>query len=429
MNEKRIKSISDGHQANNMSRQRSQQTNTGNISASLRKPVNRRPYTSQQESSCYEDDIGQSVKKVKKEFNSNSDVLEEGSSIAQSQLLNSAKPAECPLKPVSAQTPFATFSYNTPVSHAVPNKQRCILIVSNHQQSVMTSLSSLWKAGKLCDAIISNGTENVKIHKMVLSAVCPKMLNIFDSVPQNNLPKVTFPTTSKEALMAFTEYLYNGILDLDAKILEQLKTIAQCLDMNDFERLCDDQLRIASINDVNSKLGLAPVDVKQEVCSNTGDLNEDVGSVEEHSTNAEENKIQIKIEQDDPEEQNYANEAFHFGANNDTFSQDFSSHDRSFSLGPTSDIQQNAPSSCLALNFSSKQSSTPLPTSIYQNVYEPVTRPVGYITPTSEQKLITKEMVNMISTIPHSNLSVNDNNSPLKLQELPVITVKKEYNT
>ncbi|CAE1165607.1 unnamed protein product [Acanthosepion pharaonis] len=189
VNEKRIKSISDGHQANNMSRQRSQQTNTGNISASLRKPVNRRPYTSQQESSCYEDDIGQSVKKAKKEFNSNSDVLEEDSSIAQSQLLNSAKPTECPLKPASAQTPFATFSYNTPVSHAVPNKQRCILIVSNHQQSVMTSLSSLWKAGKLCDAIISNGTENVKIHKMVLSAVCPKMLNIFDSVPQNNLPK------------------------------------------------------------------------------------------------------------------------------------------------------------------------------------------------------------------------------------------------
>ena len=281
---------------------------------------------------------------------------------------------------------------------------------------------------------------------MVLSAVCPKMLAIFDNASQNKFPKVTFPTTtSKEALMAFTEYLYNGVLDLDSRILGQLKTIAQWLEMKDFEQLCDDQLKMASINDDNnSNLELVPVDVKQEVCcsNNAEDLSFDLGVVVEeynftinNSTHAKEepgsNYIQIKVKQEDSEEQNYASGVFHYGTNNDTFLTDFSSHDRNFSFVPTSDVQQNTPSSHLPpFPFSFKQSSTPLPpVSLYQNVHEPVIRPVGYITPTSEQKLITKEMVNMIGSNPHSNLALTDNTIPLKMQELPILTVKKEYNT
>ena len=52
-----------------------------------------------------------------------------------------------------------------------PPKQKRILVVPNHQQSVMSNLSSLWKAGQLCDALISNGTVNVKVNIFFLETL------------------------------------------------------------------------------------------------------------------------------------------------------------------------------------------------------------------------------------------------------------------
>ena len=55
---------------------------------------------------------------------------------------------------------------HNPVQDNIAQKQKRILVVPNHQQSVMSNLSSLWKAGQLCDAFISNGTVNVKVNTM-----------------------------------------------------------------------------------------------------------------------------------------------------------------------------------------------------------------------------------------------------------------------
>lgn len=82
------------------------------------------------------------------------------------------------------------------------------------------------------------------MHKVVLSAVCPKLLSVFSTdILSHKFLQVNFPEeVSTEALNAFAEYMYNGILDLDRDILEQLKIIAKRLDMKEFEQLCDSHL-------------------------------------------------------------------------------------------------------------------------------------------------------------------------------------------
>ncbi|CAI9720210.1 XP_029633843.1uncharacterized protein LOC115209549 isoform X1 [Octopus vulgaris] len=132
-------------------------------------------------------------------------------------------------------------------------KEKRTLVVPNHQVAVMSNLFSMWKVGRLCDSYISNGTTNVMVHKMVLGAVCPKVLPILYNTSSSLFPKVTFPSSvSKEALLAFAEYMYSGVLDLNEDILVQLKTIGERLDMKDFEQLCSNELNKAKTKDILS---------------------------------------------------------------------------------------------------------------------------------------------------------------------------------
>lgn len=90
---------------------------------------------------------------------------------------------------------------------------------------------------------------------MVLGAVCPKVLSVLYSTPSNVFSKVTFPSSiSKEALLAFAEYMYSGVLNLDEDILSQLKIIAQRLDMKDFEQLCSNELQKVRITSLLSTI-------------------------------------------------------------------------------------------------------------------------------------------------------------------------------
>ncbi|XP_036357333.1 uncharacterized protein LOC115209550 [Octopus sinensis] len=140
-----------------------------------------------------------------------------------------------------------------PQSDIPPVQEKRILVVPNHQTAVMSNLFSMWKAGRLCDSYISNGTTNILVHKMVLGAVCPKLLPALHHSLRGSFPKVVFPSSvSKEGLLAFAEYMYSGILDLNEEILVQLKTIAEKLEMKDFEDLCCKELNKAKTKDILS---------------------------------------------------------------------------------------------------------------------------------------------------------------------------------
>ena len=103
---------------------------------------------------------------------------------------------------------------------------------------------------------------------MILGAVCPKVLDVFYNTPQHKLPKVTFPSSvSEEALLAFAEYMYNGVLDLDPDLLTQMKIIAKQLDMKDFEQLCNNQLKSSVVPNMLPTI-LEPM--LSEPCSSSG---------------------------------------------------------------------------------------------------------------------------------------------------------------
>ncbi|XP_014782232.1 uncharacterized protein LOC106877741 isoform X2 [Octopus bimaculoides] len=124
------------------------------------------------------------------------------------------------------------------------NPRKQIFVIADYQRHVMSNIASLWKDRKLCDASISNGSSAVMVHKVVLFAVCPKLLSVFSTnIHSRNFLVINFPEeVSTQALNAFAEYMYNGLLDLDPGILHQLKIIAKHLDMKEFEQLCNSRL-------------------------------------------------------------------------------------------------------------------------------------------------------------------------------------------
>lgn len=69
-------------------------------------------------------------------------------------------PKERPVPKLSLPQTKVTFQPTTPVP---PTQHRKMLVVSEHQRNVMTSLASLWKKGQLCDAGIGNGTTIVMV--------------------------------------------------------------------------------------------------------------------------------------------------------------------------------------------------------------------------------------------------------------------------
>uniref|UniRef100_A0A0L8GDT8 BTB domain-containing protein n=1 Tax=Octopus bimaculoides TaxID=37653 RepID=A0A0L8GDT8_OCTBM len=113
--------------------------------------------------------------------------------------------------------------------------------------------------------------------------------------------EVKFPEVSTEALMAFVEYMYTGLLDLDLNILQQLKVIAKQLDMKDLQNICDVHLlrgarqQLASTvtvfddpRQMPSDVSAVPTeDIKQEISQNeSAELKEDVVSIFEQEVEA-----------------------------------------------------------------------------------------------------------------------------------------------
>lgn len=122
-----------------------------------------------------------------------------------------------------------------------PSSKR-LLVVPEHQYSMMSSLSSMWKEQKMCDASIGNGTTIIMVHKVVLMAISPTLLSSSE-VRNNCFLRVNFPANiSENAMRAFAEYMYNGLLDLDPLTLTQLQQISYQLGIEELRMLCKTHL-------------------------------------------------------------------------------------------------------------------------------------------------------------------------------------------
>ncbi|XP_036357294.1 transcription factor Ken-like isoform X2 [Octopus sinensis] len=174
--------------------------------------------------------------------------VQQDSSLSQASQ-NITKPAQVltsPFQITPSKSKLVKDPNQTTVSKSIIRKKDLLkrkLLVTSHQHCVISNLASMWRSRKLCDASISNGSSTVMVHKIVLSAVSPKLFSIFSTHISSEVFEVKFPEVSTETLMAFVEYIYTGLLDLDLNILQQLKVIAKRLDMKDLQNLCDAHLQ------------------------------------------------------------------------------------------------------------------------------------------------------------------------------------------
>ena len=82
-------------------------------------------------------------------------------------------------------------------------------------------------------------------------------------------------SVSEKALLAFAEYMYDGILNKEPDILIQMKTIAQHLDMKMFEKVCNNQLQSVLPQNIPSP----PISLMlREPCSSSGLIEDDIPS-------------------------------------------------------------------------------------------------------------------------------------------------------
>ncbi|GAB1609177.1 uncharacterized protein LOC115223832 isoform X1 [Argonauta hians] len=106
-----------------------------------------------------------------------------------------------------------------------------------HADGMMKSLASLWRKRRLCDAKICSGNKYVTLHRLVLFAASPHLMekNITDGADlEVNLP----PGISEDGLKIFVSFLYDGVLNLNEHMYKDVERISNLLKVDKIQKHC-----------------------------------------------------------------------------------------------------------------------------------------------------------------------------------------------
>lgn len=106
-----------------------------------------------------------------------------------------------------------------------------------HTDGMMKSLASLWRKRRLCDAKICSGDKNVTLHRLVLFAASPHLMekNITDGADlEVNLPA----GISEDGLKIFVSFLYDGVLNLNEHLYKDVERISNLLKVDKVQKHC-----------------------------------------------------------------------------------------------------------------------------------------------------------------------------------------------
>ncbi|GAB1605052.1 uncharacterized protein LOC115220336 isoform X2 [Argonauta hians] len=121
-------------------------------------------------------------------------------------------------------------------------------MVLNHEKKILDTLRTLWKGNQFCDATLQNECVSIPVHKILLIACCPKILDTYDYIMKDTNVQVCFPRkVSAEALRVFVDYLYSGSLNLSRSTLDSIEYLSGMLGLDDIRQLCN-QFRLDLIN-------------------------------------------------------------------------------------------------------------------------------------------------------------------------------------
>ncbi|XP_011448002.3 serine-rich adhesin for platelets isoform X1 [Magallana gigas] len=106
--------------------------------------------------------------------------------------------------------------------------------------NLQSQLCGLWKKQKLCDAVIKSDKMSVMAHRLVLAASCP-MLQSMENYSFGSLLEIRVESDmTKESVMAFLQYLYEGYLMLTEENYIYVENLARSMHIDSIVSCCKD---------------------------------------------------------------------------------------------------------------------------------------------------------------------------------------------
>lgn len=106
--------------------------------------------------------------------------------------------------------------------------------------NLQSQLCELWKKQKFCDAVIKSDNISVMAHRLVLAASCP-MLQSMENYSFGSLLEIRVESDmTKESVMAFLQYLYEGYLMLTEENYCLVEKLARSLHIDSIISFCKD---------------------------------------------------------------------------------------------------------------------------------------------------------------------------------------------
>eukprot|EP00105_Crassostrea_gigas_P026882 XP_011448003.1 PREDICTED: uncharacterized protein LOC105342683 isoform X2 [Crassostrea gigas] len=106
--------------------------------------------------------------------------------------------------------------------------------------NLQSQLCALWKKQKLCDAVIKSDKMSVMAHRLVLAASCP-MLQSMENYSFGSLLEIRVESDmTKESVMAFLQYLYEGYLMLTEENYIYVENLARSMHIDSIVSCCKD---------------------------------------------------------------------------------------------------------------------------------------------------------------------------------------------
>ena len=142
--------------------------------------------------------------------------------------------------------------------------------MAGHCQQLLSSLNYQRFYGYHCDVTLQCGDDKYNAHICVLSAYSPKLQQMINTMAKDT-DLLSIESVPSNGLKLILDYIYTGVLKLDALNVLQLFDVAQCLEMKEAEKLCSDYYKNGGVvnqtsnnttfNDVSGNVANAMVTV------------------------------------------------------------------------------------------------------------------------------------------------------------------------
>ncbi|XP_065940661.1 zinc finger protein 236 isoform X3 [Magallana gigas] len=119
--------------------------------------------------------------------------------------------------------------------------------------NLQSQLCALWKKQKFCDAVIKSDNISVMAHSLVLAASCPKLQSM-EAYSFGSLLEIRVDSDiTKESVMAFLQYLYEGYLMLTEENYCHVEKLAHSMHIDSIISYCKDfnQSILSSRSDIH----------------------------------------------------------------------------------------------------------------------------------------------------------------------------------